>query len=119
MTPEAMCIALAEARGIKLEWIGQNAYRYPDCIGQPREERNLPNPPADANDALAVVEMMREKGWIFDAHAHMKSAKHRYPFESVFTKLDMRGNLYCKATAPTLPLAICEAALKALNLWTE
>lgn len=58
MTDEEKRVKIHEAKGGKIEYIGTVAYRYPAYMGQPREERELPDYLNDLNamnDAERVI----------------------------------------------------------------
>jgi len=111
MTPEQMRIALAQAfPTILRRWQqvpgGDFSEEYKDGNGwhQCLEDDLL----RDANAALEIVAMMRERGWDFHA------SNERNVWDASFLHRSLLHNN--AACAPTLPLAICEAACKALSL---
>jgi hypothetical protein len=123
MTPEQMRIALATEAGWtphfnedrRLFWHppGQSAARKKEfTLTVP-----IPNYPEDANAALEIVAMMRERGMHFAGHVTTEPNLPRWSagfFEhgKATTDVKQRGHAY----AETLPLAICEAACKALSI---
>jgi len=132
MTPEQMRIALAKEAG--WQWIELNGHHAHNAywFTSPTEKlkyrpelyrdhlpdsegfnvmggyKTLPNYPEDANAALEIVAMMRERGWDFHA------SNERNVWDASFLHRSLLHNN--AACAPTLPLAICEAARKALSL---
>jgi len=114
MTPEQMKCALALAVGWKMRdetdsspeellyWTSPDGRRH-------IFRHNLPNYPEDANAALEIVEMMRERGFYWMG---WKRFDEQYMVRFLSGAPD--GPVH-EAQAATLPLAICTAALKALG----
>lgn len=105
MTPEAQRVAIHQARGFKLPEPHHipEGYSLADCID------DIPDYPADTNDAIELCDGPHRGGYNCDIH-RAEDGLWRVTFSHPRNR-----NGY--AEADTLAAAICEAYLKALNLW--
>lgn len=115
MTTEQMRIALARAHG----YIEQPDRFYIDRRawtknGIKHATIDLPHYPEDANAALEIVETLLERGWSYHSTATRFSNNVVKPYTSYGVALVKDGKTVT-GTGATLPLAICEAACRALG----
>ena len=105
-------IAIAEACGIKLEYIGGCAYLYPAYAGQPREERELPSYFTDLNACAQMRKILKpSKQLEFIANLRYILKIPWWPADDLaeaqfaeFSELDATATQQCEAFGLTLRL---------------